>query len=214
LAGTLTEEASGLLDTTKEFGNKLETTKKELDQDFTDDEIDDQLGDVDFVNDFAEQLYEAFDRLDKECDRVIKDCKDRKARLINALIWDKIGEEDEELMELVSKDAEIMAKFYDTLGSGCNKFYSAASNKFASDVKDMAKVISSVSAHKHIMMNYAREDFHKVKGALFNIVDDLIDVQRSIESTNAYFKKRAAYMKKRIADDKWKYQLKYSTGIT
>jgi hypothetical protein len=90
LAATLTQEASGLLDVTKEFRSKLEGTKKELEQDFNDSEIDDQLGDEDFVNDYAEQLFEALERLEKQCDHVIKDCKARKLRLTNALIWDKI----------------------------------------------------------------------------------------------------------------------------
>jgi hypothetical protein len=36
-------------------------------------------------------------------------------------------------------------------------------------------------------MNYAREEFHTVKGAIFNIVDSLIDSQRAIESVDDYF---------------------------
>merc|ERR1711998_593869 len=43
LAATLTQEASGLLDVTKEFKSKLQGTQKELEQDFTEEEIDDQL---------------------------------------------------------------------------------------------------------------------------------------------------------------------------
>jgi hypothetical protein len=56
LAGTLTQEASGLLDTTKEFRSKLQSTQAEIKQDFNDSEIDDQLGDLDFVNDFADNF--------------------------------------------------------------------------------------------------------------------------------------------------------------
>jgi hypothetical protein len=41
LAASLTEEATGLLDVTKEFASKIESTKYELEQDFTDEEIDD-----------------------------------------------------------------------------------------------------------------------------------------------------------------------------
>lgn len=85
LAGTLTKETSELLDVAKDLVTKMEGTKRELEQDFTDDEIDDQLGDIDFANDFAEQLFEAFERLDKQCDITIADTKARKARLIDAL---------------------------------------------------------------------------------------------------------------------------------
>lgn len=42
-AGTLTAEATGLLETTKKFGNRLEDTKRELEQDFTAEEIEDNL---------------------------------------------------------------------------------------------------------------------------------------------------------------------------
>jgi hypothetical protein len=63
-------------------------------------------------------------------------------------------------------------------------------------------------------MNYANEEFHTVKGSLFNIADSLIDAQRAIESVDSYFNGRLKYLKKRITHDAWKYQLKYSTGIT
>ena len=63
LAKTLTEEASGLLDNTKEFKSQLLSVQKELENNFTDDEIDDQLGDDFFLNDFAEMLYETIERL-------------------------------------------------------------------------------------------------------------------------------------------------------
>jgi predicted nucleic acid-binding Zn-ribbon protein len=91
LASTLTDEASGILDTAKDLRTKLEGTRRELEQDFTDDEIDDQLGDIDFANDFAEQLYEALQRLDDQCVITITDCKERKERLKHALIWAEFG---------------------------------------------------------------------------------------------------------------------------
>jgi hypothetical protein len=163
----LTEQASGLLDTTKALGTKLEGTKKELEQDFTDEEIDDQLGDVDFVNDFAEQLFEALERLNNQCDITIKDCAARKKALTDALIWDRIGEEDELVMLAAGDEAKLMSHFYDNLASGCTKFYSDASNKFGSDGDNMKDTITQVGAHKYLIMNYAKEDFHKVKGALF-----------------------------------------------
>ena len=86
-AATLTMEATGLLETTKKLGNRLEDTKRELEQDFTDEEIEDNLFDEDFANDFAERLFESLDRLSKMCDEAIADCKLRKARLMKALIW-------------------------------------------------------------------------------------------------------------------------------
>lgn len=63
-------------------------------------------------------------------------------------------------------------------------------------------------------MNYARAEFHSVKGSLFNIVDHLMDSQRFIASTDEYFTGRVKYMTKRIDSVPWKFQLKYSTGVT
>lgn len=86
-AAVLVHEASGMLETTKKLENRLGDTIRELEQDFTDEEIDDNLWDEDFANDFAERLYESLDRLNKMCDETILDCKNRKARLLKALIW-------------------------------------------------------------------------------------------------------------------------------
>jgi hypothetical protein len=60
--------------------------KKELMQDYTDDEIDDNLEDEDFANDFAESLHSSFNRLSEMCDEVTKDCVERKARMIKMLV--------------------------------------------------------------------------------------------------------------------------------
>lgn len=84
------------------------------------------------MNDFAEQLFEALNKLQVECAKVRKDCQERKARLEKAIIWNKVGED--ELMELAaSKEADLMASFYNKLGSGCVNWYTAASKKFAQD---------------------------------------------------------------------------------
>lgn len=210
LAKTLTAESSGLLDVAKEFQAKLKSTQAQLAQDFTPEEIDDQLGDIDFMNDFAEQLFEALNSLSNTCTYVINDCKARKARLTKALIW---GEE--ELTELAaSSEATLMSQFYQELATGCNRWYSKASQKFASDADDMKQTMTLIGKHKYVIMNYAQENFHSVKGNLFNIADSLIDVQRQIESVDTYFTGRTRYLEKRITADPWKYQLKYSTGIT
>jgi len=68
-----------------------------------------------------------------------------------------------------------MAHFYDDLASGCNNYYSGASAKFAHDAKEVTPTIKALGKHKHVIMNYARDEFHSVKGAVFNAVDSLID---------------------------------------
>jgi len=86
-ASALTAEATGLLTVVKTLENRLSDTKRELEQDFTDEEIEENLWDEDFAADYAERLYEALERLSLCCDDTIKDCKERKERLQNALIW-------------------------------------------------------------------------------------------------------------------------------
>lgn len=179
LAATLTAEASGILDTAKDLRTKLEGTQRELLQDFTDDEIDDQLGDEDFANDFAEQLNDALTRLEVQCDITIKDCKERKDRLTHALIWADFGVDDKEAPKLIqlneNVEAKLLAQFFEHHGKDCNNFYGHASQKFAQDVEDYTSVITNLGKHKHVIMNYAQSEFHVVKGAIFNIVDGLID---------------------------------------
>lgn len=84
----LTLEAAGLLELTRKFKNRLDDTKKELEQDYTADDIEDNLDDEDFANDYAETLFGSFDRLDKMCEEVMTDCLARKKRLTDMLIFD------------------------------------------------------------------------------------------------------------------------------
>lgn len=86
-AKKLTSEATGLMETTKRFRSKLANTKSELESDFTDEDIDDNLGDEDFANEMAETLEVSLLNLMKECDLVIKDTLDRKHRLEKVLIF-------------------------------------------------------------------------------------------------------------------------------
>lgn len=87
VAATLTAEATGLLEQTKKMQNRLDDAMKELKQDYTDEEIEDNLWDEDFANEFAERLYISIERVTNVCEETITDCEERKARLQKALIW-------------------------------------------------------------------------------------------------------------------------------
>lgn len=142
-------------------------------------------------------------------------CTAAKKRLTDALIWDKIGEEELTMLEAdESSEATLMNHFYE-LASECTEWYKGASNDFAGDAEAFEAIIKSVGAHKHMIMNYAKAEFHTVKDKLFNIVGAFRDVQRVIESTEGYLGGNALrYMEKRIGSPMWKYQLKYSTKFT
>ena len=63
VAATLTAEATGLLEQTKKMQNRLDDAMRELKQDYTDEEIEDNLWDEDFANEFAERLFISIERV-------------------------------------------------------------------------------------------------------------------------------------------------------
>jgi len=75
------------LEITKKFENRLDDLKKELEQDYTPEEIDDNMEDEDFANEYAISLLASFKRLSDMCDEVTADCNERKARLVKMLTW-------------------------------------------------------------------------------------------------------------------------------
>jgi len=109
LAKSLTKQAAGLMNTTKSFRHKLATTKAELEADFKDSDIDENMGDVDFANDFATILFKSLNSLVAECDKVSKDCINRKHAIDKALIG---LNQEEEVVELSAADAKLSTTFY------------------------------------------------------------------------------------------------------
>jgi len=77
----------------------------------------------------------------------------------------------------------------------------------------MQGLIRGIVTHRHIIMKYARDDFHGVKGHLFNIINDLVDAQMKIENVAAYMTKRTKYFTKYANHSAWKFNLKYSKGV-
>jgi hypothetical protein len=101
-ADTLVKEAAGVLNTTKTFRQALVQAKTILERDYTPADIEENLGDVDFANDFAEELVKTLLELKKTAQWVSNDCIQRKHRLDDALtgINKYFGEEEEEVVEL------------------------------------------------------------------------------------------------------------------
>lgn len=77
-----------------------------------------------YIEDQASMLFNTLDKLRVQCDKTIAACIKVKDRLTHALIWNEIAKE-EELTELAegSKQADLMAHFYDDLASGCMSYY-------------------------------------------------------------------------------------------
>lgn len=56
-----------------------------LERDFTPDDVEENMGDVDFANDFARDLFNALEELKVKSEEVGHDCMLRKQRLDNVL---------------------------------------------------------------------------------------------------------------------------------
>lgn len=88
---TLSREAVGLTKTTKTFRQAIKNTRDKLLNDFNEGEVAANLGDVDFANDFANDLYGELMKLKKTSMATVKDCNARKKRLHDALIGYRKG---------------------------------------------------------------------------------------------------------------------------
>lgn len=115
-AKELTTQASGLLESTKKFRAVLADTANELKTDYGDADIAENMGDVDFANDFAEELLNTLNTLVKECGRVSKDCLNRKHAMDKALtgitdtdMGDEAPKTEEELVQLNEEDNKLSA---------------------------------------------------------------------------------------------------------
>ena len=73
-ADTLVKETAGVLDTTKTFRQALVVAKNMLENDYSPEDVAENMGDVDFANDFAEALYESLDELRTASEQVGYDC--------------------------------------------------------------------------------------------------------------------------------------------
>lgn len=113
-----------------------------------------------------------------------------------------------------TRESRLMDTFYEDVAKGCNQYYTWSSHKFTDDGVALRPMIESIGKHKHVIMNYARDEFHSVKGSIFNIVDGLIDAQRAIVSVEEYFGSRVKYLERKLDAEPWKFQLKYSTMVS
>jgi hypothetical protein len=73
-ADTLVKETAGVLDTTKTYRQALVLARNVLENDYTPEDVAENMGDVDFANDFAEALWESLDELKTASEQVGYDC--------------------------------------------------------------------------------------------------------------------------------------------
>lgn len=188
--------------------------KTVLERDYTDEEIEENLGDVDFANDFAQELWKTMDELKIEAQKVSDDCLQTKHRLDAALsgINKYFGEELEGLTQLAEMSNEQLGNEYNTLSDNCSAYFEDIS-AFVARVQNgfINNVIETIQKSKNLLLLHNKDAFSDLKIELMSILDAARDVQLNIESAqyrlgnqphkiNRYIGKKAL----------WYYHLKYA----
>lgn len=89
LGRTLAAEAGKLLGSAKDLKEAIDRTLKSLQQEYTDEEIEENFGDDDeeWIEAYTEQFLDDCNSLEAFTKKVMADCKQRKSTLDRALIW-------------------------------------------------------------------------------------------------------------------------------
>lgn len=215
VAKEMTQQAAGLLESTKQFRAKIRDTKEELETDYEPGMVLENMGDVDFANDYAESLFESLDSLMQECDRVSADCIERKHKMDLALVG--LTGDDLEVVQLSAADVKIADEFY-AINDECANYFHNTSQSVA-DIQDgyVNSIIESMQEEKtkDMLLMISREEYGDVKDKLFDVLDTAKDIQLAVESAqhrlNLNVKKIRKYIDKK---SDWKYQHKYSVRTT
>lgn len=173
------------------------------------------MGDVDFANDFADELAKTLASLKQSADHVSNDCIQRKHRLDNVLtgINKYFGEdkEEEELIELVNADQDLGLTF-NQISDSCSAYFEGVSSDIDRiQTGYIQNMINHLKSAKNTFLLKDKDGFSNIKIQLFNVLDAARDVLLAIESAqyrlggnphkiNRYIGKRAD----------WYYQHKYS----
>lgn len=98
-------------------------------RDYRDEDIDENLGDVDFANDFAMELEKTLNELVGVSRKVSEDCIDRKHRLDEALtgINKFFGEEEEEVVELSEVTDNQVGQEFNKVSDDCSNYFNQVS---------------------------------------------------------------------------------------
>ena len=229
-AHTLVTESAGMLKTTRDFEQGLKVSRGELVSDFTPSDIEENLGDCDFANDFADSLKENLDNLRKVCKKTKNDCIARKHRLDDALIGLRkdMGETapaappavkqmmEEELVELSEFNDMTISKTFYGLHDACSQWFDNMGEGVATLQNEyVLEAIKQVDSIKSTLMTNDREGYGAVKDILFTLLDTAKDIQMSTETAQQAFSRNtgkiARYIGKRPV---WTYQHKYSLRTT
>jgi hypothetical protein len=139
------------------------------------------MGDVDFANDFTEELMKVLIQLKELSAATAEDCINRKheidAIFSNDSLFDK---QEEEVIELADKSvgAELNDE-YNTVSEGCSNYFEAVSsdvNTVTSGYVDL--IIKKLTAKdtKDMLLLKEKDLYTALKIQLFNVLDTATDV--------------------------------------
>lgn len=221
-AHTLVRESAGVLDTTKTFRQALVQAKTVLERDYTPSDVAENLGDVDFANDFAEELHKTLSELKKVAEHVSNDCLQRKHRLDNALtginkyFGDDKKEEDEELVELAGVTDAQLGEQFNQISDGCSNHFEAVSvNVDTVQNGIVTAMIEKIQSIKNVLLLRNKEDYTATKLGFMDVLDKARDVQLKVESAQYRLESNPHKINRYIGKKaNWYYQHKYSTRTT
>jgi len=216
-ADQLVKESEGVLQTTKAFKQALVQAQTVLLRDYKPEDVAENLGDVDFANDFADELKKTLDQLKASAEKVSDDCIQRKHRLDNVLTninkyMNFKEEEEEEVVELAGRTHAQLGESFNQISDSCSNYFNTVSEDVARVQNGyISKVIGMVQEVKNILLLKDKDAYSNLKIQLFSVLDAARDVQLHVESaqyrigSNAH--KINRYIGKRA---NWYYQEKYS----
>jgi len=187
-ADQLVKESEGVLQTTKAFKQALVQAQTVLLRDYKPEDVAENLGDVDFANDFAEELKKTLDQLKASAEKVSDDCIQRKHRLDNVLTninkyMNFKEEEEEEVVELAGRTHAQLGESFNQISDSCSNYFNTVSEDVARVQNGyISKVIGMVQEVKNILLLKDKDAYSNLKIQLFSVLDAARDVQLKVES--------------------------------
>jgi len=217
-AKDLVSAADAAVNLTKNFRQGLQHAHKVLVTDFTEDEIDENMGDIDFANDFTEELLKVESELKTLSLDTEHGCYDIKHKLEAALtgIESIMVDEEEELVELSEHSRDELAHRFNKISDECSNYF----NQVGSDIDHtqntyIAAVINQIQSVKKILLLRNKQAYSDLKIQLFNVLDAARDVGLKIESSQHRVASNVTKINKFISKKGlWYYQEKYTKNTT
>lgn len=157
--------------------------KNVLDRDYTEEDIEENMGDIDFANDFAEELLKTLEEVIKVSQATSKDCLARKHRLDAALtqINKYMNDGEEEVIELAEDLTALGEKLngeYNQASESCSNYFEGVSSDVNTIISEyISSIVKKITSAKNTLLLREKDAYSNLKIQLFNVIDTATDVQ-------------------------------------